>query len=316
MITYVDFSLFDSPAKVLVNTVNTVGVMGKGIAKEFKSIYPGMFTEYQQLCERDVLNIGDLWVYKTPHKWVLNFPTKKHWRSPSKPEYLEAGLKKFAQVYQEARITSISFPQLGCGNGELDWKTQSKPLMEKYLKELPIEIFIHVASSRTGFKPEHKVPKATKEWIRTQPESLAFTEVWDDLVAVVQSKTEVATLDRVRTFEAVVFDDAEGGGIEIVDVEHSLRFHREQLLDLWQQVRDLGICIPQILPSGLDFHSEYVVGLLAELPYFEPIRQANRDTQLNRNAIGLLLKPSQSTPHAASRSVPSVEAETQQLQLV
>ena len=88
-----------------------------------------------------------MWVYKTPHKWVLNFPTKKHWRSPSKPDYLEAGLKKFSQVYQEARITSISFPQLGCGNGELDWKTESKPLMEKYLKGLPIEIFIHVAYS-------------------------------------------------------------------------------------------------------------------------------------------------------------------------
>ena len=316
MITYVDFSLFDSPAKVLVNTVNTVGVMGKGIAKEFKSIYPDMFTEYQQLCERGVLNIGDLWIYKTPHKWVLNFPTKKHWRSPSRPEYLEAGLKKFAQVYQEARITSISFPQLGCGNGELDWKTQSKPLMEEYLKGLPIEIFIHVASSRAGFKSEHRVPKETKEWLREQPGALAFTEVWDDLVAIVQSKKEVATLDRTRVFEAVVFDDAEGGGIEILDVETPTRFHKEQLLDLWQQVRDLGICIPQILPSGLDFHSEYVVGLLAELPYFEPIRQANRDTQLNRNAVGLLLKPSQSTPHAASRSVPSVEAESRQLQLV
>ena len=70
MITYVDFSLFDSPAKVLVNTVNTVGVMGKGIAKEFKGIYPEMFTEYQQLCEDGALDIGKLWVYKTSHKWV------------------------------------------------------------------------------------------------------------------------------------------------------------------------------------------------------------------------------------------------------
>ena len=162
MITYVDFSLFDSPAKVLVNTVNTVGVMGKGIAKEFKSIYPEMFTEYQQLCESGRLNVGDLWVYKTPHKWVLNFPTKKHWRSPSKPDYLEAGLKKFSQVYQEARITSISFPQLGCGNGELDWKTESKPLMEKYLKGLPIEIFIHLYAPHTGLKPAPKVPKITQ----------------------------------------------------------------------------------------------------------------------------------------------------------
>ncbi len=316
MITYVDFSLFDSPAKVLVNTVNTVGVMGKGIAKEFKSIYPDMFDEYQQLCEDGTLDIGKLWVYKTPHKWVLNFPTKQHWRSPSKPEYLKAGLQKFVQVYKEARITSISFPQLGCGNGELDWETQSKPLMEEYLKRLPIEIFIHVASSRTGFRPEHRVPKATKEWLREQPKSLAFTEVWDDLVAIVHSKKRFTIPDRNETFEAVVFDDAEGGGIEIADIKTPVRFHKEQLLDLWQQVRELGICIPQIMPGGLDFHSEYIVGLLAELGYFEPIRQANRDTQLTRNAVGLLLKLSQSTHHAASRNVSSVKTEAKQLQLV
>ena len=311
MITYVDFSLFDSPAKVLVNTVNTVGVMGKGIAKEFKSIYPEMFTEYQQLCESGRLNVGDLWVYKTPHKWVLNFPTKKHWRSPSKPDYLEAGLKKFSQVYQEARITSISFPQLGCGNGELDWKTESKPLMEKYLKGLPIEIFIHVASSRTGAKPEHRVPKDTKEWLRSQPQSLAFTEVWDDLVDIVETKRQFGTLDGRETFTADVFHDSEDGGIQINISTDQVLLHKEQLLDLWQQVRDMGICIPDIMPSGLDFHSAYIVPLLVELPYFDLIRQANRDTQLTRNAVGLLLKPSLNT-----RDAVPIESDSRQLQLV
>lgn len=315
MITYVDFSLFDSPAKVLVNTVNTVGVMGKGIAKEFKSIYPEMFEEYQQLCERGILDVGDLWVHKTHHKWVLNFPTKRHWRSPSKAEYLEAGLKKFAQIYQDARITSISFPQLGCGNGELDWKTESKPLMEKYLNGLPIEIFIHVYSG-SGFKPEHRVPKETKAWLREQPGSLAFDTVWEDLIEIARGENRFATLSRKETFTAVVFSDDDGGGIEIRDFDSPIRFHKEQLLDLWQQVRGLGICIPQIMPAGLDFHSEYVVGLLAELPYFEPIRQAKRDTQLNGNAVGLLLKPSLNTHCAASRSVPAVESESKQLQLV
>jgi O-acetyl-ADP-ribose deacetylase (regulator of RNase III) len=158
MITYVDFSLFESPAQVLVNTVNTVGVMGKGIAKEFKNIYPEMFAEYQQLCEKGQLDIGQLWLYKTPHKWILNFPTKKHWRYPSKSEYIEAGLQKFIQIYVDARITSISFPMLGCGNGELDWEAQVRPLMEWYLKELPIQIFIHVKMSHSSFVPEHRDP--------------------------------------------------------------------------------------------------------------------------------------------------------------
>ena len=139
MITYVDFSIFESPAKVLANTVNTVGVMGKGIALEFKRVYPEMFKEYQRLCEGGQFHTGDLWLFKTSHKWILNFPTKRHWRNRSKPEYIEAGLRKFTHMYSDAGITFVSFPMLGCGNGELDWKSQVKPMMEQYLRGLPID---------------------------------------------------------------------------------------------------------------------------------------------------------------------------------
>ena len=100
MITYVSGDLFESPARVLVNTVNTVGVMGKGIAKEFKILFPEMFQRYRELCETRQFNIGNLYLYKTPHKWILNFPTKKHWRSPSRPEYIEEGLRKLVSVLQ------------------------------------------------------------------------------------------------------------------------------------------------------------------------------------------------------------------------
>ncbi len=289
MITYVDFSLFDSPCKVLVNTVNTVGVMGKGIAKEFKGIYPEMFTEYQSLCERGLIDIGNLWIYPTPNKWVLNFPTKKHWRSPSKPEYLEAGLQKFARIYQEARIASVSFPMLGCGNGELDWESQVKPRMEHYLRPLPIEIFIHMHDPKAGAVREHRVPDATKKWLRSQPQSSAFTEVWDDLVGVVKTTRQFTTMDGEARFVAEIFCDEEGGGIRIDSDDVHALLHKEQMLDLWQQIRGLGLCIPDIMPSGLDMHSEYVLPLLAELSYMQPIRQASRDTRLTKRAIGLLL---------------------------
>ena len=289
MITYVDFSLFDSPCKVLVNTVNTVGVMGKGIAKEFKGIYPEMFTEYQSLCERGLLDIGNLWIYPTSNKWVLNFPTKKHWRSPSKPEYLEAGLQKFARIYQEARVASISFPMLGCGNGELDWEDQVKPRMEHYLRPLPIEIFIHMHTLGVGTAREHRVPAATKKWLRSQPQSLAFTEVWDDLVDMVKSTRQFTTTGDKAPFTAEIFRDEEGGGIRINSGGAPVFLHKEQLLDLWQQIRGLGLCIPDIMPSGLDMHSEYVLPLLAELPYMKSVRQANKDTRLTKRTTGLLL---------------------------
>ena len=167
--------------------------------------------------------------------------------------------------------------------------------------------------SRTGFKPEHSVPKATKEWLRTHPQTLAFIEVWDDLIGVVESKRLFNTLDGKESFTADVFHDAEGGGIHISDIGSPVFFHKEQLLDLWQQVREMGICIPHIMPGGLDFHSAYVVSLLAELPYFTPIRQANKDTQLTRNAVGLLLKP---VSTSSTRETVSIESDIRQLQLV
>ncbi len=143
MITYLETSLLDSPALALINTVNTVGVMGKGIALSFKKLYPAMFAEYQRLCGQKKLDIGKLFVYTTPNKIVVNFPTKTHWRLPSRPEYIEAGLCAFVAHYSDYGISSASFPRLGCGNGKLDWSTQVQPLMECYLQPLPIPIYIH-----------------------------------------------------------------------------------------------------------------------------------------------------------------------------
>lgn len=147
MISYVSGNLFQSPAQVLVNTVNTVGVMGKGIAFDFKRLFPEMYQQYRELCEQNQFKIGMLWLYKSPNKWVLNFPTKKHWRHPSHVEYIEAGLQKFVNSYTNLGIHSIAFPSLGCGNGQLDFETQVKPLMEKYLRNLPIEVFIYYSRS-------------------------------------------------------------------------------------------------------------------------------------------------------------------------
>ncbi len=316
MITYVDFSLFESPAKVLVNTVNTVGVMGKGIAKNFKGIYPEMFSRYQQLCERGTLGIGDLWLYKTPQKWVLNFPTKRHWKNPSKTEYIEQGLEKFVQIYWEARVTSISFPQLGCGNGELDWASQVKPLMERYLKSLPIEIFVHLTSSHAASKPERRVSAAMKLWLRAEPQSLAFTEVWDDLIAAIGSGIQLSTLDKQDIFTAEIFSDKDGGGVSVTTKnQETILFYREQLLDLWQYIRSVGVTMPDRLPSGLDWHARYVVPILSKLPYLEEAPHAKEDTNLNKRAVGLLFQPSK-VPRTVARQQTSVDVSFKQMQMV
>lgn len=130
MIEYIEGNIFDSPAQVIVNTVNTVGVMGKGIALEFKNRYPQMFEKYKIACEKKMLTIGKLMLVSAPDHMLLLFPTKENWRYPSKLSYIEQGLKRFCDYYAQRGITSVAFPKLGCGNGELNWD-EVRPLMEQ-----------------------------------------------------------------------------------------------------------------------------------------------------------------------------------------
>lgn len=179
MIEYIEGDIFESPAQVIVNTVNTVGVMGKGLALSFKQRYPDMFEHYKSICEKNLFTIGKLMLFFEADHWILLFPTKENWRNPSKIEYIEKGLMKFVQTYAEKNITSIAFPRLGCGNGELDWK-DVKPLMERYLKILPIDVYIYLGIS-TDVIPEHKEHKKTIEWLKKNAKDMSFNGVKDDL---------------------------------------------------------------------------------------------------------------------------------------
>lgn len=142
MIIYTNRDLFECKAQTLVNPVNTVGVMGKGLALAFKNRYPGMFQEYKSQCDRGELSIGSLHLYKSSDYWILNFPTKKHWRNKSQSAFIEVGLKAFIENYPSMSITSIAFPKLGCGYGGLDWENDVQPMMKQYLSDLPIRIEI------------------------------------------------------------------------------------------------------------------------------------------------------------------------------
>src|SRR5690625_926474 len=118
-------NLLEDSAEAYVNTVNTVGVMGKGIAYQFKQAFPEMFKEYARDCKKGLVKVGKMHVVNihglaTP-RYVINFPTKRHWRDPSKLEYIRDGLIDLVRVIQKLDIKSIALPPLGCGNGGLNW---------------------------------------------------------------------------------------------------------------------------------------------------------------------------------------------------
>ncbi len=275
MITYVSGNLFCSPAQVLVNTVNTVGVMGKGVAREFKRIYPEMFTQYCELCESGQLDIGKLWLFKTLNKWILNFPTKKHWRSPSRQEYIEEGLKKFAKQYAKVGIYSIAFPPLGCGNGGLDFNSVVRPLMKHYLKDLPINAFIY-PERNDPYPPEHTTPEEIKKWLQSEPEVLSFKEVWDDLRNILSTPQEFETLSQESSFLAVFVDDPKGKGIRIETKGKNSLVSYEKLLEFWQQLRRYGFSERKIIPAGLGRDIYYLGPIFAKLEYIKPVILSNK----------------------------------------
>jgi len=135
-------NIFTTNCQCIVNTVNCVGVMGAGIALECRLRYPELYVRYQQLCKTGEIQIGKLWLYRGNEKWILNFPTKNHWKLPSRKEYLEKGLAEFVESYEEAGIQSIAFPLLGAQHGGLDSR-ESQEIMECFLAPLPLDIEIY-----------------------------------------------------------------------------------------------------------------------------------------------------------------------------
>lgn len=133
-----DGDLLKTSADALVNTVNTVGVMGKGIALQFKLAFPDNYAAYEAACKRGDVQIGKMFVFRREKdpRFIINFPTKRHWKGKSKIEDIESGLTALIQVVMQERIKSIAVPPLGCGNGGLDWD-QVRPLIEEAFLELP-----------------------------------------------------------------------------------------------------------------------------------------------------------------------------------
>jgi O-acetyl-ADP-ribose deacetylase (regulator of RNase III) len=276
MLVYVDSDLFTSPAQTLVNTVNTVGVMGKGIAKTFKQIYPEMFRVYQEHCERGSQTPGALLLFKTNHKWILNFPTKRDWRNKSRLEDIELGLASFVESYQEHGIESAAFPQLGCGNGELDWERQVRPLMEHYLSGIGIDIYVHIY---TGWQEpaEPREIEATCHWLRGEPVSLPFAEFWLDLISLVR---DTPAEDGRR---AIVEDTDET--IKIGSPSDFVCVTRDDLFDLWQRFRSFGFLSEDDLPYRLGHRARDLMSLIERLPYVAPASVANAPERVDATAI-------------------------------
>lgn len=159
MIRFTTGNLLDAKADALVNTVNTVGVMGKGIALQFKETFPENFAAYRVACERHEVQVGHMFVFERRSlvgpRWIINFPTKKHWIHPSRLDWIREGLADLVRVVRELGIRTIAIPPLGAGHGGLDW-SGVRPLIETAAASLPdVDVLVF-----EPIGPYHPKPKA------------------------------------------------------------------------------------------------------------------------------------------------------------
>lgn len=272
MIKYIEGNIFDSPAQVIVNTVNTVGVMGKGLALSFKQRYPEMFECYKKSCEKHQLTIGKLMLWYAPDHWLLLFPTKENWRNPSRLEYIEKGLMKFVNTYVDKNITSIAFPRLGCGNGELDWN-DVKPLMEKYLKDLPIDVYIYLGPKEKPV-PEHQNQKGTLKWLKENAKDMSFNSVKDDIISTISEKFEYLLSVENESYK-VSYND----GLIFENNDSKIMITESDFYKIWDNIRNS--CV---FKDSEEKPQQCVYALLCHLNYLTNIDIL--DTKTNKMVSG------------------------------
>lgn len=148
MISFTEGNLLEASAEALVNTVNTVGVLGKGIALMFKEAFPENYRLYREACQTKNVKIGHVFAterrdFVSGPKWIINFPTKEHWRAPSQIEWIRDGLADLRRFIEEHSIRSIALPPLGSGNGGLDWREVRSLIVEAFepLRDVTIIVY-------------------------------------------------------------------------------------------------------------------------------------------------------------------------------
>ena len=169
MIEYRSGDILKSEAEALVNTVNCVGVMGRGVALQFKNAFPENFKAYAAACKREQVQPGRMFVFETgqltPPRYIINFPTKRHWRGKSRIEDIEAGLVALVAEIRARRIRSIALPPLGAGLGGLDWSADVRPRVEAALRALDdVQVIVYEpygAPASDVMKHRREVPKMT-----------------------------------------------------------------------------------------------------------------------------------------------------------
>lgn len=189
-------NIFEAEAEALVNPVNCVGVMGRGLALSFKEKYPENFEAYKVACMHEKISIGRVFAYYESGKIIINFPTKDHWENDSEIEYIEQGIQDLIRVIKELNIKSIAIPPLGSGLGGLNWDSVKKTIIYSFieLKDTDVSIFLY-----EGIAPPEAIPPEQAVLVK-------FTGYYQELGYELSFEKTVTFSDSMKMIE---FDESE-----------------------------------------------------------------------------------------------------------
>ena len=190
---------------------------------------------------------------------MLLFPTKKHWRNPSKLEYIEKGLEKFVKNWDRLGANSIAFPRLGCGNGGLDWE-EVRPLMEKYLNPLPLQILIYVDNYNDP-KPEHEDITEIEKWLAGEGGLSGYEKFR------IQMKNCIAHTKEFELSSGKYVMKEENGLIYI----NEICIDEQHICNFWNWVKDIGVVVPQDIPVEFINIAEIMLDIMHKLNYISEI---------------------------------------------
>lgn len=278
MITTIYGDLFASPARVLLNPVNTVGTMAAGLADEFRQIYPDMFAQYQAYCENDALSIGQVFLYRTAHKWILNVPIKKHYRASVRLDGVAQALQKIATVYADQGITSLSMPVPGVGDGVTH--AEVFPLLESYLGHLPLMVYVHLPADPRLPEQRHHITTVSR-WLHGTPRDIPFETFVRGVGSLARRHPAMRTLLDERPFTLQFRqEDVPPRRMSLrvtSDGQETFFLPISMLRDLWQYLILAGYAHPANLPSGMDAIGAELMTLVSRLSYVRPVLMTLRD---------------------------------------
>lgn len=260
--------MFEEPAEAIVNTVNCVGVMGKGVALEFKRRWPENFKAYKRLCDKHDLRPGKVYVHENTgmfhadgRKFLINFPTKDHWRAKSKIEFIEAGLDDFVEQVSRLKIRSVVLPPLGCGNGGLDWRDVKPLITEKLSRVTDVDFIVFVPEGEKDAIEAVRAPT-----VRMTFERAVLLKAFNDLAIHFDGSLTRITMQKLAYF------------LQELGVDFGLPFARNEYGPYSESLREAFIAMER-----QDLISGFVAGARQTTVTKEGLRRA--EEFLSRNDL-------------------------------